>query len=116
MTSHNGRSGNGSGDLESLRAEIRQTRAELGQTIQALAAKTDVKTRLRLGAARTGQRVRDRANRTGADLRRIDPRRVDLQRVDPRRIDLRRTLPVLVVAGVVVTTAVAWLTMRGRRR
>ena len=31
--------------VEELRAEIRQTRAELGETVQALAAKADVKAR-----------------------------------------------------------------------
>jgi ElaB/YqjD/DUF883 family membrane-anchored ribosome-binding protein len=40
---------NGSGgtkpDVEALREEIKQTRAELGETVQALAAKTDVKAR-----------------------------------------------------------------------
>jgi len=33
--------------IEELRAEIKQTRAELGQTVQALAAKADVKARAR---------------------------------------------------------------------
>jgi DNA-binding XRE family transcriptional regulator len=33
--------------IEELRAEIKQTRAELGETVQALAAKADVKARAR---------------------------------------------------------------------
>ena len=33
--------------VEELRAEIKQTRAELGETVQALAAKADVKARAR---------------------------------------------------------------------
>ncbi|MDG4766584.1 DUF3618 domain-containing protein [Solwaraspora sp. WMMD406] len=111
MTPHPpGTNGNGSGDLELLRAEIRQTRAELGQTVQALAAKTDVKSRVRLGAARTGQRLRDQA--TGAVQR---ARRTDLRRQVPAMV-ARRT-PALVVSGATVAVVVVvWLMMRGRRR
>ncbi|WFE28977.1 DUF3618 domain-containing protein [Solwaraspora sp. WMMD791] len=101
MTSHNGRSGNGSGDLDLLRADIRRTRAELGQTVQALAAKTDVKSRVRVGAARTRRRLRDRADQVLADVRRSGP---------------RGALPAVAVAGVLVSVAVVWVTMRGRRR
>ena len=35
--------GNGTGDTEALREEIRRTRVELGETMEALAAKADVK-------------------------------------------------------------------------
>ncbi|MDG4770439.1 DUF3618 domain-containing protein [Solwaraspora sp. WMMD792] len=101
MTSHNGRSGNGTGDLDLLRAEIRQTRAELGQTVQALAAKTDVKSRLRLGADRARLRLRDSARQAAATARRPDRRTV--------------AVPALVVAGTVVTVVLVWLTRRGRR-
>ncbi|ROO59436.1 uncharacterized protein DUF3618 [Micromonospora sp. Llam0] len=101
MTSHNGRSGNGTGDLDLLRAEIRQTRAELGQTVQALAAKTDVKNRLRLGADRARLRLRDSARQAAATARRPDRRTV--------------AVPALVVAGTVVTVVLVWLTRRGRR-
>ncbi|MFV2021009.1 MULTISPECIES: DUF3618 domain-containing protein [unclassified Micromonospora] len=101
MTANNGRNGNGTGDLDLLRAEIRQTRAELGQTVQALAAKTDVKSRVRLGAARTGQRLRDQAGRAVADA---------------RRTDLRGAVPVIVLTGVTLTAVVVWLMTKGRRR
>jgi Tfp pilus assembly protein FimV len=58
MSVKNGSSGGP--DLEALRAEIRQTRAELGETVQALAAKTDVKARAReeLDQAKAKARVR----------------------------------------------------------
>lgn len=108
MTSHNGRSGNGSGDLDLLRADIRRTRAELGQTVQALAAKTDVKSRVRVGAARTRRRLRDRVDQAVADVRRSG--------LDVRRVGLRGALPAVAVAGVLVSVAVVWVTTRGRRR
>ncbi|MEU4558126.1 DUF3618 domain-containing protein [Actinoplanes sp. NPDC023936] len=44
-------------DLAVLREEIKQTRAELGETVQALAAKADVKARARDQVEQTRQRV-----------------------------------------------------------
>jgi hypothetical protein len=43
---------------EALRAEIIETRAALGDTVQALAAKADVKARVRASAAQTADRVK----------------------------------------------------------
>ncbi len=54
---------NGGGDTEALRREIARTRAELGETVQALAAKADVKARAREQVEQTKQRVRERAAR-----------------------------------------------------
>jgi len=48
-------------DVEKLRAEIRQTRAELGETVQALAAKADVKARAKAEVEQTKQRIRVQA-------------------------------------------------------
>jgi len=48
-------------DVEALRAEIKQTRAELGETVQALAAKADVKARAKEQVEQTKQRVKDQA-------------------------------------------------------
>ena len=45
-------------DLERLRAEIKLTRAELGETVQALAAKADVKARAKAEVEQTRQRIR----------------------------------------------------------
>ena len=44
-----------------MRAEIKQTRAELGETVQALAAKADVKARAKEQVEQTKQRVRAQA-------------------------------------------------------
>jgi hypothetical protein len=51
---------NGGGDTEALRREIARTRAELGETVQALAAKADVKARAREQVEQTKDRVRER--------------------------------------------------------
>ena len=62
MSAKNGSNGSGEKkDLDALRAEIKLTRAELGETVQALAAKADVKARAREQVEATKQRFRDQA-------------------------------------------------------
>jgi hypothetical protein len=51
----------GAPSVDALRDEIRQTRAELGETVQALAAKADVKARVKESAAHTAAHVRETA-------------------------------------------------------
>jgi transcriptional regulator with XRE-family HTH domain len=48
-------------DIDVLRAEIKQTRTELGETVQALAAKADVKARAKDQVEQTKQRVKAQA-------------------------------------------------------
>jgi hypothetical protein len=72
--------------IEELRAEIKQTRADLGETVQALAAKADVKAR----ALEQVEQARERVRRNGVPI-------------------------VLVVAGVAAAVGVI-LIVRGRRR
>ncbi|HEX5595999.1 MAG TPA: DUF3618 domain-containing protein [Micromonosporaceae bacterium] len=62
-------SGNGMRDPDALREEIRQTRAELGQTVQALAAKADVKARLKGATAQKKEQLRDQAMQKKEQLR-----------------------------------------------
>src|SRR3954453_1907681 len=47
--------------VEELRAEIQQTRADLGETVQALAAKADVKARAKDQVEQTKLRVKPQA-------------------------------------------------------
>jgi len=51
--------GKDTNDPRALRAEIQHTRADLGETVEALAAKTDVKARAKKSATRTARRGRD---------------------------------------------------------
>jgi hypothetical protein len=55
--------------VEELRAEIKQTRAELGETVQALAAKADVKARAKEQVEHTKQRVLAQAADAGGKVR-----------------------------------------------
>lgn len=100
---------NGMGDRESLQAEIRRTRAELGETIEALAAKADVKARLRSTAAQTKERVRLQADRAAGAVRR--PVR------DAGQLTRRNIVPAGVVgAAAVGTVAIVILILVMRRR
>ncbi|HEX8347339.1 MAG TPA: DUF3618 domain-containing protein [Actinoplanes sp.] len=60
MSKNNG-SGDGKPDVDALRDDIKQTRAELGETVQALAAKADVKARAKDQVEQTKQRVKAQA-------------------------------------------------------
>ncbi|MGN9807735.1 DUF3618 domain-containing protein [Micromonospora sp. BQ11] len=58
-----------SGDLDRTRQDIQHTRAQLGDTVAALVAKTDVKTRLRAKATARATGLRTRAATAAGDLR-----------------------------------------------
>ncbi|WP_051808952.1 DUF3618 domain-containing protein [Actinoplanes subtropicus] len=76
--------------IEELRAEIKQTRADLGETVQALAAKADVKARAR--------------------------EQVEVAR--ERALETVRTnqVPIAMVVAAAVAVAGIILVLRGRRR
>ena len=61
MSDKNGSSASGKPDVAALRAEIAQTRTELGETVQALAAKADVKALAKEQIEETKARVRAQA-------------------------------------------------------
>jgi hypothetical protein len=94
---------NGKLDTEALREEIRRTRAELGQTVQALAARADVPARVRQSAADTAQRFRGSAAHGAAAVR------------DSVRDASRRPVP-WAVLGLAAAAVAALLVLRGRRR
>ncbi|MFY1671821.1 DUF3618 domain-containing protein [Plantactinospora sp. WMMB334] len=98
---------NGFGNPEALREDIRQTRAELGETVQALAARADVKARLKDSAAQTRDRVRQRAGQTTANVRSSVH--------DAGSLALRHPVPWAVVAAGALALAVVVLMARGRR-
>jgi ElaB/YqjD/DUF883 family membrane-anchored ribosome-binding protein len=100
--------GDGRGDVELLRAEIQRTREELGETVQALAAKADVKARVRESADRTRQRVRNQASHTRDVVRDTVPEAGNKAR--------RNAVPWAAVAVGIAAVAVVLMVVRGRRR
>ncbi|GAB3983956.1 DUF3618 domain-containing protein [Plantactinospora veratri] len=61
--------GDGAGDVDRTRAEIDRRRAELGETVQALAAKTDVRARGIQKAEQTTNRLRERSAQATGTVR-----------------------------------------------
>lgn len=78
-------------ELAALRLEIDRTRVELGETVAALAAKTDVKARARDAVADLGVQLREGAT-----------------------VALRRPVPMVFLGAAAVGAAVVWLIWRRR--
>ncbi|MGC4813406.1 DUF3618 domain-containing protein [Micromonospora sp. DT228] len=122
--------GNGTGDTEALREEIRRTRVELGETMEALAAKADVKARLRESAEQAKERMREQAAQTVARVRGQAARGAGMARAqayekgglvraqahDKGELVRRNPVPWAVVAAGAVATVVVLMIVRGRRR
>ena len=102
------RAGDGAGEVAALRAEIRHTRAELGDTVQALAAKMDVKARMKETAAQRTAQMKDGADRAVERAQRSLRQAGDSAR--------RHQVPLILVfaASVMAAAAVAALVARGR--
>jgi ElaB/YqjD/DUF883 family membrane-anchored ribosome-binding protein len=98
---------NGTANVDALRDEIRQTRAELGETVQALAAKADVKARMRESAAQTAAQVRESAGQA------VERARHSLS--DAGQSARSRPAPWLAAAGGAAVLVVL-LVIRSRRR
>ncbi|WP_019633388.1 DUF3618 domain-containing protein [Actinomadura atramentaria] len=84
---------------DELRAEIERARADLGDTVAALAAKADVKARVKDRAGELRERAAERARATGAETRSAATRGPALGAV-------------AVGAGVLAAGIAAWLTRR----
>ncbi|MGC1211840.1 MAG: DUF3618 domain-containing protein [Micromonospora sp.] len=122
--------GNGTGDTEALREEIRRTRVELGETMELLAAKADVKARLREStelakarmreqAAQTMARVRGQATQKAGEVRGQAAQKARVARMQAyEKGDAvrRNPAPWAAVAAGALATVVVLLIVRGRRR
>ncbi|GGM03881.1 MULTISPECIES: DUF3618 domain-containing protein [Micromonospora] len=111
--------GNGTGDAEALRAEIRRTRMELGETMEALAAKADVKARLKDSADQAKERVREQAAQTVARVRGQAAQTAEVARFQAQEkgeLVRRNPVPWAAVAAGAVATVIVLLIVRGRRR
>ncbi|MEU8663025.1 DUF3618 domain-containing protein [Actinoplanes philippinensis] len=110
-------------DLVALRQDIRQTRAELGETVQALAARADVKARAREQVQETKQRVltqaavmtgrvREAAAGATGRVRETPPRELAHQAGERVRANPMPTM--LLLAGLAAAAGII-LIIRGRR-
>ncbi|MER7587525.1 DUF3618 domain-containing protein [Micromonospora arida] len=122
--------GNGTGDTEALREEIRRTRVELGETMEALAAKADVKARLKESAEQAKERMREQAAQTVARVRGQAARGAGMARAqayekgelvraqayEKGELVRRNPVPWAAIAAGAVATVVVLMIVRGRRR
>jgi hypothetical protein len=133
--------GNGTGDRDALREEIRRTRVELGETVELLAAKADVKARLKDSAEQAKERMREQAAQTVARMRGQAAQKAGVMRgqateragvmrgqaAEKARVARvqayetgaavrRNPVPWAAVAAGAVATVVVLLIVRGRRR
>ncbi|WP_422733682.1 DUF3618 domain-containing protein [Micromonospora sp. WMMD558] len=100
--------GRGTGDTEALREEIRRTRVELGETVEALAAKADVKKRLKSSTEQAKERMREQATLTVARVRGQARQRGERVRGNPA--------PFAALAAGALAAAVVLMIIRRRRR
>jgi hypothetical protein len=110
--------GNGTGDTEALREEIRRTRVELGETMEALAAKADVRARLRSSAEQARQRMRGQAARALARARGQATQQAETVRAkaSAHRGELRDAAPWAALAAGATVTMIALLIIKWRQR
>lgn len=109
-------------DVGELRAEITRTREELGETIEALAAKTDVKARVKESVhdtvedTKTAVRVKAAETKAKAVMFRHDPVGQTKLRADAvRRSITERPAPWIVAAALVAVATLVAMGKRARR-
>jgi hypothetical protein len=119
MTSSDANSGDGRSEIAALREDIRHTRAELGQTVEALAAKADVKARVKESAEHTAERVRESAEHAVERVKESAGQaavKVRGSLHDAGVAARRRPVPWLAVAGGAAALMIVFLVIRRRRR
>jgi ElaB/YqjD/DUF883 family membrane-anchored ribosome-binding protein len=102
-------------DVDELRADIAHTRAELGETVQALAAKVDVKARLQETADEAKARVREGLQSAAEEARTAAaeaPEKAQELASRTGRVVRRNPVPFVVAAGA---AALIVLFLRWRR-
>jgi hypothetical protein len=98
-----------------IQQEIERTREHLGQTVEELAAKADVKARARVKAAEVKARAQDKATQVSAQVKdkaadvsgRVKDKAADVSERVKRSQVTQRRWPLAVTAGIVVVGAAA---------
>jgi hypothetical protein len=96
-----------------LRAEIERTRVELGETVAALAGKTDVKGRARHKAAGMARRVRDKRSAIVERARETSPASATAAAGRARDGVRRHPVPVTAIAALAAGLALGRAGRRG---
>jgi len=101
-------------DPQALRSEIAQTRADLGDTVSALSAKTDVKARASDAVGHVAEQTRQKARAVGDQVKAgAVSVRDTIADVEVPAV-VRRPVPVAVLVGAAVGVALVVLWWRRR--
>ena len=110
-------------ETQALRNEIEQTREHLGDTVEQLAAKADVKKQARAGAARLGERARvavararGRAMLTAARARKTAPGQARHALDKGTRTAREQRGPLAAAVGALVAALAALIIWKRRKR
>jgi len=109
-------------DPQQLRSQIERTRSDLGETVQQLAAKTDVKTRAKQAVGDTTDRARQKlaglkdqtAQAAGTVAQKASTAKQQLANSD-LPAPIRRPLPPVAIAAVVIAAIVTYIVVTRRR-
>src|ERR1700753_3568490 len=97
-------------DAQRLRAEIEQTRENLGATVEQLAARIDIKSRAQAEAAQLADRIKDAAAQLQQDAPGYARRAID----QGTKTGREQRVPLAVAAGVVVVASLVIWQLRRR--
>jgi hypothetical protein len=101
-------------DQQALRSDIAETRAELGETVAALSAKTDVRARASDAVGQVTDQAREKARAVGDQVKAgAASVRDSLAEVEVPAV-VRRPLPVAVLVGAAVGVALVVFWWRRR--
>jgi uncharacterized protein YjbJ (UPF0337 family) len=107
-------------DPQELRAEIEQTRADLGETVQELAAKTDVKARAKQAVGDATGQVRQKLSGAKQQAANVVTTRASTAKQQLAESNLpepiRRPLPLAAIGAAAVAVIVAVIVAVRRRR
>ncbi|WP_433828511.1 DUF3618 domain-containing protein [Actinoplanes sp. CA-015351] len=103
-------------DPAQLRAEIQQTRADLGGTVEALAAKTDVKTRAKQALSDTAGQARQRVSVATAKTAQAAVTTKERLTEASRHPTVRRALPPTAITAAAAAVLCTALVVVQRRR
>jgi hypothetical protein len=102
-------------DPREIREEIEDTRARMGDTVEAIGYKTDVKTRTREKVSGTAQSVKSKLRGAGSDVNEATPGREDVQRSARKAAGVAQENPLGLAIGSVAVGFLAGLLVPSTR-
>jgi ElaB/YqjD/DUF883 family membrane-anchored ribosome-binding protein len=102
----------GTNDPEQIREEIEETREQLGDTVEALAAKTDVKAQAKQKLRHTKATVSERTEQLAGQAKEVSPESATAAAAQASRKARENPLPVAAIGAFVIGFLAGRLTKR----